>query len=213
MRALSNGAIDIGLASRKLRESDVRLGLRQTPLAKIPLAVVTNTSTEPEMTMQRLVQIYNGEIVTWPDGSPVTLLVRQSGDSTTRVLAQADPRLGQALKQATDSKHALVCYTDQKMRDALVSIKGAIGFLDVGSLSLEQLPLKIVSIRHEKTSANDESSTTKHLANIELSLVTLGDPTDSIRRFLAFVRTHEVFEVLQQAGYSFPASQQPDGAE
>ena len=66
MSATAEGTLDIGLASRDIKQSEVEKGLIATPIAKDGIAVIINhKNTVTDITLEQLKRIYTGEYVTW----------------------------------------------------------------------------------------------------------------------------------------------------
>jgi phosphate transport system substrate-binding protein len=145
--ALVDGAIDIGLASRPLSEAERATGVKEHPLARSPIGLLRQMRRAGSgLTLEDLIATLDGEPRAWADGTPVTPLLREKGDSGARVVAAAFPALGAAMERARQARRWPVLWTDQEMADALVSVDGAVGFLDLGIVRLDRLPLSEVRI-------------------------------------------------------------------
>lgn len=146
LRALRDGAIDVGLASRPLRPEESR-GLREIPLAWTQHGVVVHRDTlAGTMPLDLLTALLAGDRDTLPDGTPAVVLLRETGDSGNRLLRDRLPELGRAIDEALASGRWPVCYTDQEMAAALQEVEGAVGFLDLGMIRALGLPLRMVRL-------------------------------------------------------------------
>ena len=66
MTSTAEGIVDIGMASRELKESEIQKGLIGTAIAKDGIAVVINKeNTVTDITLDQLKSIYTGEVTTW----------------------------------------------------------------------------------------------------------------------------------------------------
>ncbi len=66
MSAVAQGTIDIGMASRELKDSEIEKGLTGTAIAKDGIVVITNKdNTVENITLDQLKGIYTGQITTW----------------------------------------------------------------------------------------------------------------------------------------------------
>ena len=66
MSATAEGILDIGMASRDLKDSEIEKGLTGTAIAKDGIAVVINKeNTVTDITLEELKKIYTGEVTTW----------------------------------------------------------------------------------------------------------------------------------------------------
>lgn len=69
MSATAEGTLDIGLASRDIKQSEKEKGLNATAIAKDGIAVIINhKNTVNDITLEQLKNIYTGEYVTWELG-------------------------------------------------------------------------------------------------------------------------------------------------
>lgn len=66
MNSTAEGIVDIGMASRELKESEIEKGLTGIAIAKDGIAVVINKeNTVTDITLEQLKSIYTGEVTTW----------------------------------------------------------------------------------------------------------------------------------------------------
>lgn len=190
VRALADGAIDVGLASRALRDDESALGIEAVPWVRAPFGAVAHrrSPVPPSLSPADIAALLRGERLAWGDGTPVVVLLRERGDSGEDLLRAWSPEVGAAWRDALDAGRWPVLATDQEMRDAVVSGEGALGFLDVGAIRLEDLPLRVVAAVGDKP----------------LSLL-LGPSTLPLgREFAAYATSPAVDLVRQVAGYLPP---------
>jgi len=197
--ALRDGAIDVGLASRPLRPEELEGGVAEVPLARVAHALVVHARTGVERISQdEVVRLIRGEQETWPDGSPAVVLLREHDDSGNRLLRARWPEVGRAIDAALDGGRWPVCTTDQEMRDLLLRLDGALGFLDTGTIRLEGLPLKPLAVPPRHPDAAD------YPAIKRLSLLVGPQTDDRGRRFVELATSRQVAEVLARGGYGAP---------
>lgn len=66
MSAVAEGTVDIGMASRELKDSETEKGITDQAIAKDGIAVVINKeNTVEDVTLDQLKDIYTGAITTW----------------------------------------------------------------------------------------------------------------------------------------------------
>ena len=66
MTSTAEGVVDIGMASRELKDSEIKKGLTGIAIAKDGIAVVINKeNTVTDITLEQLKSIYTGEVTTW----------------------------------------------------------------------------------------------------------------------------------------------------
>ena len=201
LRALGDGAIDVGLVSRALSDAERASGLVERVLGHVPLAVVAHPDVAvTDLGRAELVAIFRGERDRWPNGTPIVPLLREPGDSGNDLVAHAWPEVWAVIDAAMREGRFTTCYTDQEMADTLASTDGAIGFLDVGTLRLthpELRPLVIDGVPPSPLRAE----TGRYPLVKTLGFVTLGPPRGEAERFLAYATSPETVEQLARYGY------------
>lgn len=69
MSAASGGTVDIGMASRDLKDSEIKKGLTGTAIAKDGVVVIVNKeNTITDLTLEQIRKIYTGKTTTWELG-------------------------------------------------------------------------------------------------------------------------------------------------
>lgn len=69
MSSAAEGTVDIGMASRELKDSEIEKGLKNTVIAQDGIAVIINKeNTVDDITLDQLKGIYTGNITTWELG-------------------------------------------------------------------------------------------------------------------------------------------------
>lgn len=127
--AVGTGRERLGRVARPLTSSEIKYGLVYVPIAKIPSAIFTHTSTKIEgLTSEDLVRVYSGKVTSWSDVGGANLKVkvvrREEVDSTLQVLRASMPGWS-ALEFTSRSKTAV---TTQDAIQTVRKIPGTIGF-------------------------------------------------------------------------------------
>lgn len=140
--ALRDGAIDVGLLSRPLREREHSATWSVVPIASSPVVWAAHPGVGgPEGVEVRLLQdIYAGRVGTWPSGTPAVPIVREAGDSGLEVLRQTWPELVAEVDAARERGFGLLAITDAEARQMLEQVPGAVGPTDLGMLSASHSP-------------------------------------------------------------------------
>lgn len=203
-RALLDGSIDVGLASRALTPEEIDAGLVATPLARSVVAFHANKEAHAEAVDQAaLVAAYDGHVNEWPDGTPLVPILREPGDSGALVIRDRLPHVWEAMERARRDGRGVVCNTDQEARDALLTVEGAIGPLDVGIVRLEGLPLQPLALGGVEPELAEAASGRYPLVRT-VWLVTRGAPSGPAAAFVAAVTSEEVADELAAGGYLRP---------
>lgn len=197
--ALRDGAVDVGLASRPLRP-DEAADLVATPMARTSLAFYAAVPDDGNVSLQTLIDLYRGDIVTWRTGQPVVLLVREEGDSGNAVIAGALPELFAAMDGARREGRAIVQSTDHEMWVALRDVPGAVGFLDAGIVALDGLGLRAIGLRDPGGEVLDPSSPSWPLRKTLFLLTSRDRP----QPFVDFATRPDIQARLPGWGYEAP---------
>ncbi len=87
IEAASNGSVDIGLASRALKDEEKAGGLTETIVALDGIAVIVNADSKvADLTVEQIGKIFTGEITDWSevggDAGTISCIGREAGSGT-----------------------------------------------------------------------------------------------------------------------------------
>lgn len=202
IRAAADGAIDLGLISRPLRENEKGLGLVVVPYAKTGVVFGVNMSVPDQgMTYQEFISIYRGIKTKWKNGSDIIVLTREPDDSTIAVLLQGVPGFREAYEESQRTRRWSVVLSDQEMNRLLGQTNNALGFSDTGAIVTGKLPIKPLTMNGvEPTPKNIRSG--KYPLHKQLAFVYRKDRlSEGAKKFIAFVGSAEGERILMQNGY------------
>ncbi|MCA9583121.1 MAG: substrate-binding domain-containing protein [Myxococcales bacterium] len=187
-RATRDGAIDIGLVSRPARSGEEE-GLRRIPYAATEAVFAVHPSV-PDRTIskERLLNVYGGQRGYWNDGSVITVLQREKGDSSHRAVEAEWPEFASVNEDAWKRERLRVIYSDQAMHQALIEVKGAMGLCDASALAISKSPLVRLTVEGEGPFSK------------EFAFVVVPNPGDGVRRFLDFALGERGREIVEEAG-------------
>jgi len=196
------GAIQIGLVSRPLRDAEEGLGLTFLPYARTAVIIGADPDTpDTTLTAADLLSFYRGTKLTWNSGREITFLTREEGDSSVASLKQAMPGFAEAYAAGSNTSHWTILYSEPTMHEALLTLPFALGLSDLGTTTLERLPIKVFSI-------DGIAPTPENLASGRYPFIkTLGfvwrEDTlpASVRAFVKFVQSDDGAGLLRAHGY------------
>lgn len=202
IRAAADGAIAIGLISRPLKESEKGLGLDVVTYARTPLVIGVHPAVaEDDVSYAEIVDIYRGKKNRWKDGSGIIVLTREPGDSTIEVMDRGVPGFRAAYDESQQAKRWTVLLKDLEMDEVLAKTPYAIGFSDLGALTVERHRIKPLRV-------NGVAPT---LANVQGGKYPLVKPLmftfhreklpPAAKEFLAFVRSKEGARLMRLNDY------------
>ncbi|SHJ11983.1 phosphate ABC transporter substrate-binding protein, PhoT family [Desulfatibacillum alkenivorans DSM 16219] len=147
INALVKKRIDVSLSVRPLKDKEKAQGLWQRVYARAPFVFATTAvSSSENMTYHQLEGIYSGRIQSWPDGSPIHLIVRPAQESDTLFIKSMTPELDKAVDKALARRGMMFAVTDQDTADLLESNKGALASLSLGQIMAEKRAVKVLSL-------------------------------------------------------------------
>lgn len=201
IKALLSGTIDIALSSRPLKDSERGQGAVEIEYAKTPFVLATsNKNSMSGFTMAQVVDIYEGKIKTWPNGSLIRLVLRPEGESDTALLKNMSGAMKQAVENALSRKGMILAVTDQDSADAMENIKGALGTSTLSQIISEKRALKALSLDGVKPSAkNIANGTYPHFKTF--SMVVVQKPSGLSKQFIDFVRSETGHKILTESGH------------
>jgi len=116
-----------------------------TAAAAKDLALISNKNNFlPEMTLAELTKICKGQTSRWPDGKPVTLIMRQPGSPDLRLVedkiyALSPDALRELIATANhnraDRPAIILGNSDEDVIRKVESVPGAVGLVDVYSIT------------------------------------------------------------------------------
>jgi phosphate transport system substrate-binding protein len=186
IKAIREGVITLGLASRPLAAHEMEQGLKQIHYASLGLAVVVNPSTpETELDSHTLSKIYIGEKKTWSNGATIVALSMYEADSTNEALTKNVNGFLPALKTALAKNDWKVMYSDAAMLETLIKTPNSIGFVD--SVALAEKSGQLKSLKFNGVAITNENiQTGKYPLKKELYFIYKETLSDEAKRFVDF---------------------------
>lgn len=198
----AGGAVPIGLTSRPLRENEKDLGLTVVPYARTALVIAAHRSVADDgFTADELVGIYKGTRARWGDGQDLVLLTREPGDSSIQLLSRRIVGFGEAYTSVEWARRGTIVYSEGEMHRLLTVRPFALGLSDLGTLTVERLPIKAMKVNGVAPTLEDVASGRYPLVKI-LSFVFREDKlAQPAKAFVDFARSPEGGRILRANGY------------
>jgi phosphate transport system substrate-binding protein len=196
--AVADGAVDVGLVSRALNDSERSLGLEVATVATDAVVVAAHPDVGVDgLSSDQLRALYAGAVRTWPEGAHASVLLRDRGESANAVLERAVPGLTASRKEGT---HFRVLFHDAAMVEALASTPGALGVSSLALLTGAQARLKVLALDGLRPDARALEAGTWP-ATRPISLVFRPERRDAVAPLLRLLRSDEGAGLARRTGY------------
>jgi phosphate transport system substrate-binding protein len=198
IRALADGAIDIGVASRALKTEEAKTGLREFGVARTAFVLVTSRSNAESLHAHEVAAAFGGES-SWPDKSPMRIVLRPETESDTRLLEKYFPGMPQALSQARLRPEIPVAATDQDNATAAEKTQGSLTGASLVQLLTEARDLRSIRIDGvEPTLANLESGRYPYEKKLHFLVSETGSP--ATMAFAKFLQSQAAAATMREFG-------------
>jgi phosphate transport system substrate-binding protein len=169
--AVVDGAINLGLISRPLKDEEKALGIVAKPYARAAMVFgVHPTVKDDGITSEDLIAILKGVKARWQDGNEIIVQVREKFDSGFQILGKTIPGFSEAYWASLEEKRWSVYFTDQDANRALATTPYALGVTDFGMVATEKLNVKVLQYNgvfpSQETVANGTYPLSRQLAFI-----------------------------------------------
>ena len=196
--AAADGEIDVGLVSRPLSSAESRLGLEVVTVATDAVVLAAHPAVPVSgLSSEEVRRLYAGQVRSWPDGSPASVLLRDRGESANAALERAVPGV-QASRAAQPAFRVL--FHDSAMLEALAATPGAVGVTSLALLRGAQSRLKVLALDGRGPSAAFPGDGTWP-ATRPISLVFLPGRRQAVAPLLAWFDSPEGRAAARAAGY------------
>ena len=202
IKALLAGALDIAISYKEPSGDEKKSkGLTAVKYAKTPFVFITHkTNKVSNITSQEVVDIYNGNTTFWPDDTPVRLILRPSGEASTRILQGISEDMNRAIQSSFKRVGLNMAVNDQQNVDLIERLPGSFGASALSQLISEKRDLNILSLNGVKPSV-------RTLANgnypyfKELYMITGPKSTPLAKQFIDFVFSPSGQSILSNTGH------------
>lgn len=217
IKAVANGEVDIGDASRDAKPSDVEdiagvdfTDLKDNIVAYDGIAVVVSPTIYQDvtgLTMTQVYQIYTGSISNWNElGGPDAAIFVNDRASTSGTRATFVELIkndtGYALEDFEEDVGQLavdkVNQENANVVDAVSGADNAIGYVGLGYVNEETCPAISVDGVVPSTSTVSDGS---YPISRSLHMYTLGDPTGAVKDFIDYVQSPDGQTFVKEEGF------------
>ena len=201
--ALSAGAISLAVSGRPLARREAGRGLMEIPFVETPLVFAVSAPVQPNLSAQDVVAIHAGKIDSYPDGTPVRLILRSRNETDVLLILGTLEGMAAAMDKARQRPDLPVAATDRENMDYARQIPGA--FTTMSLIQMRTEPNALTAARYN--GVDPDLATWRSGAyplGFRLSLIYKTVTTAGARRFLAFLATPEAAEIIERSGATRP---------
>ena len=202
IKAVSEGAIALGLISRPLKEEEKALGLAVRPYARTAIIIGVNSRVKDEsITTQELIEIFKGTRAKWADGNQIIVQAREKSDSGFLVLENSLPGFKEAYAESQEAKRWTLYFNDQDANQALDTVPFAIGVTDLGMIATEKLSIKALQLNGVIPTIENVQEGTYPLSRQLFFVYRESSLQPEVKAFFEFVASPLGNDILRSNGY------------
>ena len=201
LESLAAGSVDIGNASRGLKDEETASGAVENIVAIDGIAVITNKSCSiKDVTSKNLAKIYSGEITDWAElggkEQPIIVIGREAGSGTRDAFEELlEVKDGCVYAQELDSTGAVLA--------KVATTPGAIGYvsLDVVDDTVSGLKIDGVEPTEEEILAGN------YMLQRPFVMATKGEMSgqnELVQAWFNYINSDDGKEVIKQVGLIIP---------
>lgn len=200
IRAVRQGAVDLGLTARPLTEEEKEEGLREIPYARTATVIgVHPTVPDDNITYSDLVAIFAGKKTKWNNGATIIVLSREAGDNTNAVLSEKVPGFAEVLTNSLKNEMWTVYFTSHEETDAIAKTPFSIGFTDIASIKAQSLGIKPLKVNGIEPTIDNICNGSYQLFN-DLYFIHKAPLSNRAQGFLNFVFSAEGKTIIMEYG-------------
>lgn len=190
IRALADGVLDAAISGRPLRPEEMAQGIMAVASFRTPYLLVTSHKAPPGLKSVDLPGLYQNPKAIWPDGTPISVVLRPKSDSDTLTLSEFVPGMPAALEAARKRAEVPTAATDQDNTEVAQRLPGSLTGMTLLQFATERPNLRAVPLDGVSPSLDRfETEWRGHSKVLDVVMRAGGSP--AARRFIAFVSAPE----------------------
>ena len=198
VESAANGAADIGMASRKVKDSEREATpeLKDIAIALDGITVIVHNDNEvSELSLEQVAGIYSGEITNWSEvgGADVTITVvnREEGSGTRGAFEEI------VLGKVPYTDKAVIQNSTGAVKTAVAADVNAIGYISMGSMSDD---VKGIIVDGEEPSTANVLNGSYPISR-PFNFLILGDGTELGQAFIEWIMSPAGQEIVAKEKY------------
>lgn len=202
IKAVSEGAVTVGLAAREANSGEKKSGLTFLPYARTIIVMGAHPSVKDDnISFDDLNRIYRGEKNRWTDGKNIIVLTRDDKESSIEVMYRVIPGFNEVHADSLKARRWSTAFTDQDMNRMIVSTPFALGITDSGAVRTEQLKIKILRVNGIEPLAANVINGKYPLVKTLYFVFRKDNLNENAKAFMEFTRSDRGQKILKRNGY------------
>ncbi|MDD2899085.1 MAG: substrate-binding domain-containing protein [Desulfuromonadaceae bacterium] len=202
IRAVNEDKIDIAISWRPLKPEERNATIIEEPYGRTAFIFgVQGSNPVQNLTLEEIEDIYAGKRRTWPDRTPVRLVLRPVSDGFSVYLSGINPGLKSVSMKAHAIPGVYVGNTDQDSAEQIEQTPGSFGTTSLSLVVSEKRKIKALSVNGAAPTISNVSTGTYPYANT-LSLVYRKDKyRGAVKAFIEFIFSGNGKKILSNNGH------------
>ena len=202
IKAVQEGKIDIGLSNRPLKPEERSAKIIEEPYGRTAFIFgVQDSNPAGGFTLAEIEEIYATKRKTWPDGTPIRLILRPVNDYFSAFLASINPGLKSASEKAHSIPGVFVGGTGQEAAERIEKTRGSFGTTNISLVASEKRKIKALSVDGTAPTLSNVSAG-KYPYAMTLSLIYKRDKYGgAIKDFIEYVFSRDGQKLLSDNGH------------
>ena len=152
--AVLDGVLDLAVSARPLKPAES--GLTETIAVRTPYGLASSNPKPGNIAKTDVAAFYAEATATWPDGTPVRVILRPKSESDTALLGETFPEMIAAIDRVRMRMDVPVAATDQDNLEMAKSIEGSLVGTSLAQMITENhQPLAVSHDRRRRTNARE----------------------------------------------------------
>lgn len=197
--AVLDGALDFAVSARPLTPEEMVKPLTQTILARTVFGLASSYPDPGNIASSDVAGFFTNPTSSWPDGTPLRIILRPRSEFDTTLLAKAFPNMAGAIEQLRLRSEIPVAATDQDNVRMAEKMPGSLVPTTLAQMQTEKPKLHFLTIDGvAPTLENSERGAYPY--HKDFYFILPARRTASLERFVAFLRSAEGAQLLREAG-------------
>ncbi|OYT53822.1 MAG: phosphate-binding protein [Candidatus Altiarchaeales archaeon ex4484_2] len=200
VRMVSEGSVDIGAASRDLKDSEMEAtpSLVTHTIAHDGIAVIVHPGNSIEgLSLQQIQDIFAGKITNYREvGGPdmeIVVIIREEGSGTRATFEELVMDGG----GVSNSEDVLQKPSNGAVRATVSGNENAISYVGLGYIDESVKALQVDGVTPSTATIGDGS----YPISRNLYYITNGQPTGEVKRYIDFVKCSEGQKIVEKEGF------------